>query len=98
MSKETDSTHNYQCRCNVTLRTEHLNRLKDFAQAINENLQLVSMPLDADHVLQLLLNQHLEKIGTELVEFSKVKAHQSGRQLDPAHIRFSVYTDRKKSH
>lgn len=98
MGKETEKDPQYQCRCSVQVSKEHLSRLNALAESINGHLQLVNIPLDASHVLQLLLNQHLEKIGNELVEFSALKSHQSGQQVDPVTITYSLNTDRKKIH
>lgn len=98
---------NQNCRChsetlqetgNIQVSQAHLEKLNSYAQQINAHLQLVNLPMNAGTVLQLLLNQHLEKIGNELVEFAALKSNQTGQQIQPKTITFTLETDRKKIH
>lgn len=98
MSKDNEPGTNQDCRCIVTLRAEHLQKLTETAESINESLQLTTLRLDAGHVLQLLLNQHLDKISTELVEFSRCKAIQQGKQIEPKTTTYTFASDRKTTH
>lgn len=107
MGKDNKPGTGVNCRCHsekfqkagyVRISNEHVMKLERCAKELNKHLQLINLPLDAGAVLQLLLNQHLDRITKELLEFAALKSAQSGQQVAPTNITFKIDENPKKIH